>query len=379
MSSAGDSDSDSSQSNVKDSSVHYIQAVHGKAPSKLLEYILLTKIQESMYWKQHCAYLNAESIVDKVIELNSIGGTLGANKMPHAFLCLITKLLDIQPNKEILSYYINQTHFKYLRLLAALYVRMTANSADVYTILEPLYADRRKILFQTTSGQYEIKYIDEIIELLLNQPKVFDIMLPFMNTRLQLESAKKLKPMQAYLTEQQLELLDKLQSETQEISSQPATAQIEEIPPANKPLIETKEPANNANSIAETENTSLAHPVNATEPSSTPKITETPPSPYPTEPRLLPHAARRDYSPGRDMQDYSPRRRSRIRSVSLSRSESSRSRSRSPDSAGSREESQKPQQKKKDKKHKKHKKHKKSKSTKKSRSRSPSKKKYDLI
>jgi pre-mRNA-splicing factor 38A len=35
------------------------------------------KIYSSMYWKEHCFALTAESLVDKAVELKFVGGTFG--------------------------------------------------------------------------------------------------------------------------------------------------------------------------------------------------------------------------------------------------------------------------------------------------------------
>lgn len=35
------------------------------------------KIYNSMYWKEHCFALTAESLVDKAVQLKFVGGTFG--------------------------------------------------------------------------------------------------------------------------------------------------------------------------------------------------------------------------------------------------------------------------------------------------------------
>ena len=110
----------------------------------------------------------AESLIDRAIELEAIGGVYG-NQKPTEFMCLL-KLLQIQPEKEILIEYLQADEFKsvmrlvlvsrsavngiliyfysgcrYLRALAAMYVRMTFRAAEVYEVLEPLLKDYRKL------------------------------------------------------------------------------------------------------------------------------------------------------------------------------------------------------------------------------------------
>lgn len=109
--------------------------------------------------------MTAESIIDKSIELHNIGGVYG-NQRPTEFLCLLLKLLQIQPEKEILVEYLQADEFKcvsthwnleeeavnvcqslgrYLRALAAMYIRLTFRAVDVYEMLEPLLKDYRKL------------------------------------------------------------------------------------------------------------------------------------------------------------------------------------------------------------------------------------------
>lgn len=57
----------------------------------------------------------AETLIDKAIELHYIGGVYG-NQKPTEFLCLLLKLLQIQPEKEILVEYLQAEEFKYARL-----------------------------------------------------------------------------------------------------------------------------------------------------------------------------------------------------------------------------------------------------------------------
>jgi len=54
---------------------------------------------------------SAESLIDKAIELHCIGGVYG-NQRPTEFLCLLLKLLQLQPEKEILIEYLQADEFK---------------------------------------------------------------------------------------------------------------------------------------------------------------------------------------------------------------------------------------------------------------------------
>lgn len=63
---------------------------------------------------------SAETIIDKSIELKSVGGVYG-NQKPTEFLCLLLKLLQIQPEKEILVEYLRADEFKLGHHLRDLY------------------------------------------------------------------------------------------------------------------------------------------------------------------------------------------------------------------------------------------------------------------
>lgn len=58
----------------------------------------------------------AETLIDKAIELNAIGGVYG-NQKPTEFISLLLKLLQIQPEKEILIEYLQADEFKYVQYL----------------------------------------------------------------------------------------------------------------------------------------------------------------------------------------------------------------------------------------------------------------------
>ena len=79
----------------------------------------------------------------KAMELKFIGGVFGGNIKPTPFLCLVLKMLQIQPEKDIIIEFIKNEDFKYVRALGAYYLRLTGSSLDCYKYLEPLLNDYR--------------------------------------------------------------------------------------------------------------------------------------------------------------------------------------------------------------------------------------------
>ena len=172
---------------------------HGKNPQLLIEKIVRERIYECLYWKEHCFGLHAETILDKIVELDYIGGICGG-RQPCPFLCLLLKLLQLQPSKAIIQEYIQDENFKYLRILGLLYVRMVAPSAEVYRILEPYLSDRRKLRIRLPSGSFFLSYVDEVVDELLTKDRVFDLILPRLTKRSLLEDTGELEERPLFFT-----------------------------------------------------------------------------------------------------------------------------------------------------------------------------------
>lgn len=97
--------------------VHVLAAVGKFSAQNLVENIVRQKIYQTIYWKESCFALTAESLIDKAVDLKAVGGTHGGARLPSHFLCLILKMLQIQPHKEIIIEYIKNEEFKYVRVL----------------------------------------------------------------------------------------------------------------------------------------------------------------------------------------------------------------------------------------------------------------------
>uniref|UniRef100_A0A3Q2UGL7 Pre-mRNA-splicing factor 38B n=1 Tax=Fundulus heteroclitus TaxID=8078 RepID=A0A3Q2UGL7_FUNHE len=187
-------------------------SIHGTNPQYLVEKIIRTRIYESKYWKEECFGLTAELVVDKAMELKFVGGVFGGNIKPTPFLCLTLKMLQIQPEKDIIVEFIKNEDFKYVRLLGAMYMRLTGTAVDCYKYLEPLYNDYRKIKSQNRNGEFELMHVDEFIDELLHAERVCDIILPRLQKRQVLEEAEMLDPRISALEED----LDEVESSEDE-------------------------------------------------------------------------------------------------------------------------------------------------------------------
>ena len=193
----------------------------GQNPITRLEKGLRERIVESLYWKESCFGINEATLCDRATSLAFCGGTYGISGKPTPFACLMLKMLALGIEKDIILEYLNYSEededeepevengnkdeegvkdeeerkngepteasakiselskkpFKYLRLLAAWYIRLTWKPADIYKTLEPLLTDFRKIKRRTKDG-FILTQIDSIIDDLLVKDRIFGSALP---------------------------------------------------------------------------------------------------------------------------------------------------------------------------------------------------------
>lgn len=153
------------------------------------------------------------------MELRYVGGVYAGNIKPTPFLCLILKMLQLQPDKEIAIEFVQQEEYKYIRALGAFYIRLTCNSVDMYKLLEPLYNDYRKIRYMNKMGKFELLHIDEFIDHLLRDERYCDIQLPRLQKRQALEDTDQLELYQSALDED-LDKLSASDSEEEEVKKE---------------------------------------------------------------------------------------------------------------------------------------------------------------
>ena len=136
-------------------------------PELLIDQIVRNRIFSNSYWKEECHALNGtvlylfavavkhwltsltpiieETLIDRAIKLDCIGGTYGGYNYPSKFLCLLLKMLQIQPSIDVIEAYITNDDYKYIRALGALYLRLTGSPIQIFHMLEPLYNNFSKV------------------------------------------------------------------------------------------------------------------------------------------------------------------------------------------------------------------------------------------
>ena len=191
---------------------HQQVTVPKKNPQSLIDQFIRDKIYKSSYWREQLFGANAETILDKATELRCIGGVYSKNRLPCEFICLLLKMLQIQPEQEIILSFIQNERFKYLTVLGLFYYRLMYDARSVYTTLEPYYADYRKIIYRDEENHFTIMHIDEIVDKLLHDEFICSIGLPRITRREVLENNGELEPRISVL---QHELDQEEQIETQ--------------------------------------------------------------------------------------------------------------------------------------------------------------------
>ncbi|KAH0368783.1 PRP38-domain-containing protein, partial [Aureobasidium melanogenum] len=146
----------------------------------------------------------------------------GIGQKPTPFLCLAFKLLQITPEKEIILHYLQQEDWKYLRALAAFYIRLTWEPKDIYETLETYLSDYRK-LKRRTRDAYTLSYIDQFIDDLLTKDRVCATSLWKMPSRTQLEDLDVLEPRVSPLGDE----IDELDAEDEDMKDGSDEAEVE--------------------------------------------------------------------------------------------------------------------------------------------------------
>lgn len=208
--------------------------IRGGNPAHLIEKAVRDRITDSYYWKEQCFGLNAATLCDRAAELRYVGGTYGGMGKPTPFLCLLFKMLQLVPEKEVVLEYLNfcedgdgeggsddedngggillsgndmdmtsgpvplhlrnkHGSFKYLRALAAFYIRLTWEPVEIYTTLEPLLSDYRKLKRRTRDG-FTLTHMDQLVDDLLTKERIFATALWKLQPREVLEDLDLLEP-----------------------------------------------------------------------------------------------------------------------------------------------------------------------------------------
>jgi pre-mRNA-splicing factor 38A len=224
--------------------------IRGQNPALLFEKGVRERITESYYWKEQCFGLNAATLCDRAADLKFIGGTTGITGKPTPFLCLAFKMLQLVPEKAIVLEYLNFAgdeeaedeeggvkkeeedgdekpqdpnaagklgQFKYLRCLAAFYIRLAWEPVEIYKTLEPLLTDYRKIK-RRLKDAFTLTYVDQFIDDLLTKDRMCATSLWKLPSRANLEDLDMLEPRESPLGDEVDELDEDVKREGSEES-----------------------------------------------------------------------------------------------------------------------------------------------------------------
>lgn len=68
-------------------------------------------------------------------------------------------------------------------LAGAYYLRLVGKAYDVYTYLEPLYNDFRRVRVAQADGTFALSHVDEVVDDMLRKDYLFEVALPHIPMR----------------------------------------------------------------------------------------------------------------------------------------------------------------------------------------------------
>lgn len=181
---------------------HIAFTVHKQGQAHHVESIVLQRVHLSLFYKQHLAVANeATWLAVAADHVHFMGGVDLANR-PCPFISCLVRLLELSPAPEIVSLLWSQTHFKYVSMIALMFLRMTAPAVSVYRALRYALADYRKLRVylstpDTSTGtpiNYGLLYVDVFSDQLENDVRVFGLILPRLGSKIQLVMDGHLSP-----------------------------------------------------------------------------------------------------------------------------------------------------------------------------------------
>ncbi len=149
--------------------------------STLIPAILRDRVLTSRYWREKCFALSTETLIDRASELDYLGFCYGGVNRPTPFLCLLMKMMQLEPDMETLLSFVEYSggspsndlesrtiDLRYLRALTVVYIRLVCKSSAIFSQLESLLPDYRTLFAVDPSGAFIRLYVDELIEMLLD-------------------------------------------------------------------------------------------------------------------------------------------------------------------------------------------------------------------
>ena len=190
MSFDGYSSSASSSSSIDEAAVRervpFANSVNGRDAQLVMEKVTREKVYAAEYWKSACFGANEEAVVKLALQLRYVGATYGGLRRVCPFVCLLLKLLQLKPARGIVDDLLQSGH-KYVTCLALAYVRLVGRPRQVYAMLEPFYADYRKVVRREIDGSFSVIHMDEFVDTLLHEDTLVDLLLPRLPERRMVE------------------------------------------------------------------------------------------------------------------------------------------------------------------------------------------------
>jgi pre-mRNA-splicing factor 38A len=130
--------------------------------------VLRKRIQRSSYWLGRCADASFLDVIGLAADLDYVEGMRGEAELaqPTPFVCLLQRLVQLDPPPELLDELIRQDDLKYVRLLAIVFVRLTVEDpVVVHAALDVGLGDYRTLRLREPLGAaVEAAPFDVVVE-----------------------------------------------------------------------------------------------------------------------------------------------------------------------------------------------------------------------
>jgi pre-mRNA-splicing factor 38A len=145
--------------------------------------VLRKRIQRNQFWVDKCADASFLDVVSLAADLEYIEGFIGEAGRPTPFVCLLLRLMQLQPTGELLDEMIRQDKLKYLKFIAITLVRLVEEDPTiVHAALDVGLAQYTSLRVRTESGEVSVMPFDLVCEKLTSS-SLFGIPLPSLLSR----------------------------------------------------------------------------------------------------------------------------------------------------------------------------------------------------
>jgi hypothetical protein len=109
-------------------------------------------------------------LVERAIDLERVGFLSGQMQVVDLFGCVVVRLLQILPSPDVVLAMLRQDIHKYLRMVAAVVIRLIGNADMLKEAIAICFEDFRNIRIRQVDSSLAIVPLDQLCETLFFEP-----------------------------------------------------------------------------------------------------------------------------------------------------------------------------------------------------------------